>query len=134
MGSLNVQPFTKELGPPEELLMSVSHHVNAEQVTLCEPAAVFDRSRDLFIVYADRKLLTPEMIARIETVRRRRGSQQSAQKELGAENKTCTIHPFQQSIHIRLAQARKEDPHDPSTRRSPGRQILEQDESALRSL
>jgi hypothetical protein len=26
---------------------------------------VFDRSRDLFILYADRKLLTPEMIARI---------------------------------------------------------------------
>ena len=28
---------------------------------------VFDRSRDLFIIYADRKLLTPAMIARIET-------------------------------------------------------------------
>jgi hypothetical protein len=28
---------------------------------------VFDRSRDLFILYADRKLLTPAMIARIET-------------------------------------------------------------------
>jgi hypothetical protein len=28
---------------------------------------VFDRSRDLFIVYADRKLLTPATIARIET-------------------------------------------------------------------
>ena len=27
---------------------------------------VFDRSRDLFIIYADRKLLTPAMIARIE--------------------------------------------------------------------
>jgi hypothetical protein len=40
MGSLNVQPFPKELGPPEELLMSVSHHVNAEQVKLCEPAAI----------------------------------------------------------------------------------------------
>ena len=26
---------------------------------------VFDRSRDLFILYADRKLLTPEMMARI---------------------------------------------------------------------
>jgi hypothetical protein len=40
MASLNVQPFPKELGPPEELLMSVSHHVNAEQVKLCEPAAI----------------------------------------------------------------------------------------------
>jgi hypothetical protein len=28
---------------------------------------VFDRSRDQFILYADRKLLTPETIARIET-------------------------------------------------------------------
>ena len=28
---------------------------------------VFDRARDLFIVYADRKLLTPATIARIET-------------------------------------------------------------------
>jgi len=28
---------------------------------------VFDRWRDLYIIYADRKLLTPEMIARIET-------------------------------------------------------------------
>jgi hypothetical protein len=28
---------------------------------------VFDRSRDLFILYADRKLLTPAMIPRIET-------------------------------------------------------------------
>jgi hypothetical protein len=28
---------------------------------------VFDRSRDLFVLYADRKLLTPAMIARIET-------------------------------------------------------------------
>jgi hypothetical protein len=28
---------------------------------------VFDRSRDLFILYADRKLLTPDMIARIKT-------------------------------------------------------------------
>ena len=28
---------------------------------------VFDRSRDLFTLYADRKLLTPAMIARIET-------------------------------------------------------------------
>jgi hypothetical protein len=28
---------------------------------------VFDRARDLFIIYADRKLLTPAMIARIET-------------------------------------------------------------------
>jgi hypothetical protein len=28
---------------------------------------VFDRSRNLFILYADRKLLTPAMIARIET-------------------------------------------------------------------
>jgi len=28
---------------------------------------VFDRSRDLFIVYADRKLLTPATIARIAT-------------------------------------------------------------------
>jgi hypothetical protein len=28
---------------------------------------VFDRSRDLFIMYADRKLLTPATIARIET-------------------------------------------------------------------
>jgi hypothetical protein len=28
---------------------------------------VFDRSRDLFILYADRKLVTPEMIARIAT-------------------------------------------------------------------
>jgi hypothetical protein len=28
---------------------------------------VFDRSRDLYIIYADRKILTPEMIARIET-------------------------------------------------------------------
>jgi hypothetical protein len=28
---------------------------------------VFDRSRDLFILYADRKLLTPARIARIET-------------------------------------------------------------------
>jgi hypothetical protein len=28
---------------------------------------VFDRSRDLFILYADRKLLTPATIARIET-------------------------------------------------------------------
>jgi hypothetical protein len=28
---------------------------------------VFDRSRDLFIIYADRKLLTPVMIARLET-------------------------------------------------------------------
>jgi hypothetical protein len=28
---------------------------------------VFDRSRDLFIIYADRKLLTPATIARIET-------------------------------------------------------------------
>jgi hypothetical protein len=26
---------------------------------------VFDRSRDVFILYADRKLMTPEMIARI---------------------------------------------------------------------
>ena len=26
---------------------------------------VFDRSRDLFILYADRKLMTPEMIARL---------------------------------------------------------------------
>ncbi len=28
---------------------------------------VFDRSRDQFILYADRKLMAPEMIARIET-------------------------------------------------------------------
>jgi hypothetical protein len=28
---------------------------------------VFDRSRDLFILYADRKLMMPAMIARIET-------------------------------------------------------------------
>jgi hypothetical protein len=28
---------------------------------------VFDRSRDLFVLYADRKLLTPATIARIET-------------------------------------------------------------------
>jgi hypothetical protein len=28
---------------------------------------VFDQSRDLFIIYADRKLLTPETIARIAT-------------------------------------------------------------------
>jgi hypothetical protein len=28
---------------------------------------VFDRSRDLFIIYADRKLLTPATIARLET-------------------------------------------------------------------
>jgi hypothetical protein len=28
---------------------------------------VFDRSRDVFMLYADRKLLTPAMIARIET-------------------------------------------------------------------
>jgi len=28
---------------------------------------VFDRSRDMFIIYAARKLLTPAMIARIET-------------------------------------------------------------------
>ena len=28
---------------------------------------VFDRARDLFIIYADRKLLTPAMITRIET-------------------------------------------------------------------
>jgi hypothetical protein len=28
---------------------------------------VFDRARDLFILYADRKLLTPAMIARLET-------------------------------------------------------------------
>jgi hypothetical protein len=28
---------------------------------------VFDRSRNRFIIYADRKLLTPAMIARIET-------------------------------------------------------------------
>jgi hypothetical protein len=28
---------------------------------------VFDRARDLFIIYADRKLLTPATIARIET-------------------------------------------------------------------
>jgi hypothetical protein len=28
---------------------------------------VFDRLRDLFILYADRKLLTPEMIGRIKT-------------------------------------------------------------------
>jgi hypothetical protein len=28
---------------------------------------VFDQSRDLFIIYADRKLLTPAMIARIAT-------------------------------------------------------------------
>jgi hypothetical protein len=28
---------------------------------------VFDRSRDSFIIYADRKLLTPEMVARLET-------------------------------------------------------------------
>jgi hypothetical protein len=28
---------------------------------------VFDQSRDLFILYADRKLLTPDMIARIAT-------------------------------------------------------------------
>jgi hypothetical protein len=28
---------------------------------------VFDRSRDLFIIYADRKLRTPATIARIET-------------------------------------------------------------------
>jgi hypothetical protein len=28
---------------------------------------VFDRSRDLFILYADRKLLTPAMIARVKT-------------------------------------------------------------------
>jgi hypothetical protein len=28
---------------------------------------VFDRSRDLFVLYADRKLQTPAMIARIET-------------------------------------------------------------------
>jgi hypothetical protein len=28
---------------------------------------VFDRSRDLFIIYADRKLLTPPTIARIKT-------------------------------------------------------------------
>jgi hypothetical protein len=28
---------------------------------------LFDRARDLFIIYADRKLLTPAMIARIET-------------------------------------------------------------------
>ncbi len=28
---------------------------------------VFDRARDLFIIYADRKLLTPAMIARIGT-------------------------------------------------------------------
>jgi hypothetical protein len=28
---------------------------------------VFDRARDLFILYADRKLMTPAMIARIKT-------------------------------------------------------------------
>jgi hypothetical protein len=28
---------------------------------------VFDQSRDLFIIYADRKLLTPPTIARIKT-------------------------------------------------------------------
>jgi hypothetical protein len=28
---------------------------------------VFDHARDLFIIYADRKLLTPAMIARIKT-------------------------------------------------------------------
>jgi hypothetical protein len=28
---------------------------------------VFDRARDLFVLYADRKLLTPAMIARIAT-------------------------------------------------------------------
>jgi hypothetical protein len=28
---------------------------------------VFDRSRDLFIIYADRKLLTPATIARLKT-------------------------------------------------------------------
>ena len=28
---------------------------------------VFDQSRDLFIIYADRKLLTPATIARLET-------------------------------------------------------------------
>ena len=28
---------------------------------------VFDRSRELFIIFTDRKLLTPAMIARIET-------------------------------------------------------------------
>jgi hypothetical protein len=28
---------------------------------------VFDRSRDLFILYADRKLMTPATIARIKT-------------------------------------------------------------------
>jgi hypothetical protein len=28
---------------------------------------VFDRSRDLFVLYADRKLMTPATIARIET-------------------------------------------------------------------
>jgi hypothetical protein len=28
---------------------------------------VFDRARDLFILYADRKLLTPATIARLET-------------------------------------------------------------------
>jgi hypothetical protein len=28
---------------------------------------VFDRARDLFVLYADRKLMVPEMIARIET-------------------------------------------------------------------
>jgi hypothetical protein len=28
---------------------------------------VFDRARDLYILYADRKLLTPAMIARIAT-------------------------------------------------------------------
>src|ERR1700732_198847 len=28
---------------------------------------VFDRARDLYILYADRKLMTPAMIARIET-------------------------------------------------------------------
>jgi hypothetical protein len=28
---------------------------------------IFDQSRDLFILYADRKLMTPEMIARLAT-------------------------------------------------------------------
>jgi hypothetical protein len=36
---LNVEPHPPQLPPPEELLLSVSLHVNEDKVKLCEPAA-----------------------------------------------------------------------------------------------
>jgi hypothetical protein len=43
---------------------------------------VFDRSRELFILYADRKLLTPATIARLETQFQLREERTEVQSDL----------------------------------------------------